>query len=139
MVGEYGYVLSTSPLYHQHEGLHGGLSTQGKHFSIVEDAPVAFEHGHRRRVMGTFQGMVLRVDSQRDSLSIGSTSSKPCDMVVVQCSSRRFIFGVVSVCSAPIYQEIKVNKFMLGLNVRIQLLLRVLECGEPHYQRDCPM
>jgi hypothetical protein len=27
---------------------------------MVEDAPTVAEHGHRRRVMGTVQGMVLR-------------------------------------------------------------------------------
>jgi hypothetical protein len=27
---------------------------------MVEDAPATFEHGHRRRVMGTVRGTVLR-------------------------------------------------------------------------------
>ena len=45
MVGEYGDVLRTSLLYLQHEGLHGGLSTEGERSSIVEDAPVGAKHG----------------------------------------------------------------------------------------------
>jgi hypothetical protein len=60
MVGEYGNVLRTSQLYLQHEGLHGGLSTEGERSSMVEDAPAAAEHGHGRRVMGTVRGTVPR-------------------------------------------------------------------------------
>jgi hypothetical protein len=60
MVGEYGDVLFTSRLYLQHEGLHGGLSTEGERSSMVEDAPATIEHGRRRRVMGTVRGMVPR-------------------------------------------------------------------------------
>jgi hypothetical protein len=60
MVGEHGDVLCTSRLYLQHEGLHGSLSTEGEHSSMVEDAPTTAEHGHRRRVMGTVRGTVPR-------------------------------------------------------------------------------
>jgi hypothetical protein len=60
MVGEYGDVLFTSRLYLQHEGLHGGLSTERECSSMMEDAPATIEHGRRRRVMGTVRGMVLR-------------------------------------------------------------------------------
>jgi hypothetical protein len=31
----------------QHEGLHGGLSTEGEHSSMVEDTPATFEHGRQ--------------------------------------------------------------------------------------------
>jgi hypothetical protein len=58
MVGEYGDVIFTSLLYLQHEGLHGGLSVEGDHSAMVEDAPGTTEHGHRRRVMGTILGVV---------------------------------------------------------------------------------
>jgi hypothetical protein len=54
MVGEYGNVIYTLQLYLQHEGPHGGLSTEGEYSSMVEDAPVVIEHGHQRRVMGFF-------------------------------------------------------------------------------------
>jgi hypothetical protein len=57
MVGEYGDVLCTLRLYLQHEGLHGSLSTEGEHSSMVEDAPATTEHGRRRRVMGIVRGM----------------------------------------------------------------------------------
>jgi hypothetical protein len=60
MVGEYGDVLRTSRLYLQHEGMHGGLSNEGEHSSMVEDAPVTAEHGHGRRVMRTVLGTVPR-------------------------------------------------------------------------------
>jgi hypothetical protein len=60
MVGEHGDVIHTSRLYLQHEGPHGGLSTEGEHSFMVEDSPTAAEHGRQRRVMGTVQGMVLR-------------------------------------------------------------------------------
>jgi hypothetical protein len=60
MVREYGDVLCTSRLYLQHEGPHGGLSIEGEHSSMVEDAPTAAEHGRGRRVMGTVRGTVLR-------------------------------------------------------------------------------
>jgi hypothetical protein len=65
MVGEYGDVIFTSRLYLQHEGLHGGISTEGERSSMVEDAPATIEHGRRRRVMGTVRGMVLREVSIR--------------------------------------------------------------------------
>jgi hypothetical protein len=45
MVGEHGDVLHTSRLYLQHEGPHGGLSTEGEHSFMVEDAPTTTEHG----------------------------------------------------------------------------------------------
>jgi hypothetical protein len=60
MVGEYGDLLRTSRLYLQHEGLHGGLSTEGEYSSMVEDAPAAAEHGRRRCVVETVRGTVLR-------------------------------------------------------------------------------
>jgi hypothetical protein len=60
MVGEYGDVLRTSRLYLQHEGPHGGLSTEGERSSMVEDAPAIAEHGRGRRVMGTVRGTVPR-------------------------------------------------------------------------------
>jgi hypothetical protein len=37
-----------------------GLSDQGELSYVVEDAPFIIEHGHRRRVMGTIRGTVLR-------------------------------------------------------------------------------
>jgi hypothetical protein len=43
----------------QHEGPHGGLSTEKVHSSMVEDSPTTFEHDHRQRVMRIVQGMVL--------------------------------------------------------------------------------
>jgi hypothetical protein len=39
--------------------MQGGLSTEGEHSSMVEDAPATIEHGSRRRVMGTVRGTVL--------------------------------------------------------------------------------
>jgi hypothetical protein len=33
---------------------------KGKRVSMVEDAPTTIEHGSRRHVMGTVQGIVLR-------------------------------------------------------------------------------
>jgi hypothetical protein len=53
-------VLFTSQLYLQHEGPHGGLLDEGELSSMVEDAPIAAEHGHRRHVMGTVRGTILR-------------------------------------------------------------------------------
>jgi hypothetical protein len=92
MVGEYGDVLFTSRLYLQHEGLHGGISTEGEHSSMVEDAPAAIEHGQSK----TCHGNCSRNGSRRgiylrNSLSIISMSSMPCDRVVVRCPSTRLI------------------------------------------------
>jgi hypothetical protein len=42
----------------QHEGPHGGLSTEGERSSMVEDTPPTIEHGHQRRFMGIVRGMV---------------------------------------------------------------------------------
>jgi hypothetical protein len=39
-------VLCTSRLHLQHEGLHGVISVEGEHSSIVEDAPTSTKHGH---------------------------------------------------------------------------------------------
>jgi hypothetical protein len=55
MVGEHGDVLHTSRLYLQHEGPHGGLSTERECSSMVEDTPTITEHGRRRRVMELFE------------------------------------------------------------------------------------
>jgi hypothetical protein len=60
MVGEYGDVIITSQLYLQHESPHGGLSAEGEHSTMVEDAPATIEHGYQRRVMGNLQGEVPR-------------------------------------------------------------------------------
>jgi hypothetical protein len=49
----------------QHEGMHGGISTEGERSSMAEDASATFEHGLRRHVMGTTRGIFLR-----NSLSI---------------------------------------------------------------------
>ena len=43
----------------QHEGPHGGLSTEGERSSMEEDALATFEHGRRRRVMGNVRETVL--------------------------------------------------------------------------------
>jgi hypothetical protein len=80
MVGEYGNVIFTLRLYLQHEGLYGGISTEGESSSMVEDAPAAIEHGHQRLVMGTVQ---------RNSLSVISMSSTPCDRTTIRCPSMR--------------------------------------------------
>jgi hypothetical protein len=45
--------------------VHGGISTEGEHSSMVEDTPATIEHGRRRRVMGTVRGTVLREVSVR--------------------------------------------------------------------------
>jgi hypothetical protein len=42
MVGENGDVICASRLYFEHEGLHGGISAEGEHSSMVEDAPAPF-------------------------------------------------------------------------------------------------
>jgi hypothetical protein len=42
----------------KHEGLHGGISNEGKCSFMAEGAPTTFELGRRRRVMGNFRGMV---------------------------------------------------------------------------------
>jgi hypothetical protein len=55
MVGEYGDVIFTSRLFLQQEGPHGGLSTQGKCSSLVEDTTATIEHDRQRCVMGTVQ------------------------------------------------------------------------------------
>jgi hypothetical protein len=62
----------------QHEGLHGGLSTEGERSSMVEDAPTTIEHGQSK----TCHGKCSRNGSkrgiyQRNSLNISSTSSMP--------------------------------------------------------------
>jgi hypothetical protein len=54
MIGEYGDVLRTSRLYLQHEGPHGGLSTEGERSSMVEDAPAAAEHGSLKTCLGNY-------------------------------------------------------------------------------------
>jgi hypothetical protein len=42
-------------IYLQHEGLHGSISTEGEHSSMVEDALATIEHGRRRHVMELFE------------------------------------------------------------------------------------
>jgi hypothetical protein len=37
----------------QHEGLHGGILIEGGHSSMEKDSLATFEHGYRRRVIGT--------------------------------------------------------------------------------------
>jgi hypothetical protein len=46
MVVEYGDVVFTSQLCLQHEGLHGGISTEGERSYMVEDAISTIEHGY---------------------------------------------------------------------------------------------
>jgi hypothetical protein len=53
MVGEHGDVIHNLRLHLQHESLHCGLSAEGEHSSMVENAPSITEHGRRRSVMGT--------------------------------------------------------------------------------------
>jgi hypothetical protein len=43
----------------QHEGPHGGLSTEGERLFMAEDAPAPFEPGLRRHNLGTVRGTVL--------------------------------------------------------------------------------
>jgi metal-dependent HD superfamily phosphatase/phosphodiesterase len=67
-----------------------GISAEGEHSSMVEDAPATTEHGRRRRVMGTVRGAGSgRGICLRNSLSISSMSSMPYDRVVIRCPSMR--------------------------------------------------
>jgi hypothetical protein len=68
---------------------------------MAEDAPATFEHGRRRRVMGTVRGMVPERYLLRNSLSVSSTSSMPCDKVTTYGPEYEAHFGAASVCSAP--------------------------------------
>jgi hypothetical protein len=93
-----------------------------------------------------FEGWFRRGIFLRNSLSISSTSSMPCDKVAAWCPSTRPILELLRYAPHQVTQKLKVNKFEFGLIVRIQLLLgyqdywteeSVLDCGEPHYQHDC--
>jgi hypothetical protein len=106
----------------QHEGLHGGISTEGERSSMAEDASATFEHGLRRRVMGTTRGIFLR-----NSLSISSMISTPFDKEITWCPSMRPILELLQYALHKITQKLKVMKFEFGLIVRIQLLLWVPE------------
>jgi len=136
-------------IYLQHECLNGSLSTKGEHSSMVEDTPAAFEHGRRRRVMGIVLGMFLRVASI-GGINWASSQQVQCLMIGRSYGARVWgsFLDLFRYASHQFSKKFKVNKFMLGLNVRIQLLLqgprlldqrKCLECGEPHYQCDCPV
>jgi hypothetical protein len=98
-------------------------------------------HGNYSRD-GSRRGIFLR-----NSLSISSTSSMPCDKAVTWCPSERPILELFRYAPHQIAQKLKVKEFEFGLIVRIQLLLRVpgildqesvLDCGVPQYQHSCP-
>jgi hypothetical protein len=76
-------------------------------------------HGNCSRD-GSRRGMFLR-----NSLSINSTSSTPCDEVATWCPSTRPILELLRYAPHQVTQKLKVKKFEFGLIVRIHLLLRV--------------
>jgi hypothetical protein len=60
----------------------------------------------------------------RNSLSVSSTSSMPCDEVATWCSSTRPILGAYFYALHQVTQKRKVKKFEFGLIVIIHLRLR---------------
>jgi hypothetical protein len=75
-------------------------------------------HGNGSR-NGSKSGIFLR-----NSLSVSSTSSMPCDKSVTQCPSVRPVLECLSMLHI-FSQKLKVNEFELGLIVRIHPLLWV--------------
>jgi hypothetical protein len=95
---------------------------------MVEDTPAAIEHGQSKTCHGNCsrngsgRGIYLR-----NSLSISSTSSMPCDRAVVRCPSTRPIsWSLLRYAPHLNTEKLKVNKFMFGLNVNIRAKVRIL-------------
>jgi hypothetical protein len=128
MVGEYGDVIFTSRIYLQHEGPHGGLSTEGECSSMVEDAPVAIEHGLSKMCHGNCsRNGSERGTYHRNSLSISSTSSMLCDRVAIRCLSMRpILWSLLQYALHLNTEKLKVNRFLFGLNVSIHAKVRIL-------------
>jgi hypothetical protein len=91
-------------------------------------------HGNCSR-NGSRRGIFLR-----NSLSVTSMSSTPCDKAVTQCLSASPILELFWYAPHPIAQKLKVKEFEFGL---FSFYLRyhdywiekgVFECEEPHYQ-----
>jgi hypothetical protein len=61
----------------------------------------------------------------RNSLSISSMSSIPCDEVATQCPSTRPVLELLRYVPHQVTHKVKVKKFEFGLIVRIHLLLQV--------------
>jgi hypothetical protein len=89
----------------QHEGLHGGISTEGELSSMAEDAPATlnmviddvswelFEEWFQERYLS--EEFVEHHLNEFNSLQQG----------ICMCPSTRPIFGAASVCSTPFFQE----------------------------------
>jgi hypothetical protein len=76
-------------------------------------------HGNCSRD-GSRRGIFLR-----NSLSVISISSTPCDEVAAWCPSTRPILELLQYAPHQVTQKLKVKKFEFGLIVRIHILLRV--------------
>jgi hypothetical protein len=73
----------------------------------------------------------------RNSLSISSMSSTPCDEVVSQCLSMRPGLELHRYAPHQVTQKLKVKKFEFGLIVRIHLLLWVPGVLDRRSTRAC--
>jgi hypothetical protein len=95
---------------------------------MVEDVPATIEHGSQRRVMGTVHGMVLgRGICRRNSWSVSSMISAPCDMAVVWCpNTRPVLLEILRYDTHLNTNKLKVNKFVVGLNVKIHAKVRIM-------------
>jgi hypothetical protein len=127
MVGEYGDVLFTSRLYLQHEGLHGGLSTEGERSSMVEDAPATIEHGRRRRVMGTVRGTVPEryLSEEFIECQLNEFNALRQGGRMVPEYEAHFM-ELLRYAPHLNTEKLKVNKFVFGLNVSIRAKVRIL-------------
>jgi hypothetical protein len=111
--------------YLQHEGLHGGLSTERERSSMLEDAPATlnmvvdnvswelFEERFQERYLS--EEFIKRHLNKFDTLRQGSR-------MVTNYKAR---LELLRYAPHQITQKLKVKKFEFGLIVRIQLLLRV--------------
>jgi hypothetical protein len=61
----------------------------------------------------------------RNSLSVNSTSSMPCNEVAARCPSTRPVLGLLRYVPHQVTQKLKVKKFEFGLIARIWLLLQI--------------
>jgi hypothetical protein len=126
MVGEYGDVICTSLLYLQHEGLHGGLPTEGEHSSMVEDIVPQ-----------------LHMDFEDMSWELFEEwfRERYLSEEFIECQLNEFNALRQGIHTVPEYEahfmeflqydphlntkKLKVNRFLFGLNVSIHVKVRI--------------
>jgi hypothetical protein len=98
-------------------------------------------HGNCSR-NGSKRGIFLR-----DSLSVNSTSSTPCDKSVARCPSTRPVWSCFGMLRTNLPRNLRSRSLSLALLLEFSFYFgyqdywteeSVLDCGEPHYQHYYP-